>query len=248
MATNNTVMFKIKRFDPDKDTKPYFKDYTLNNVMSGETVLGALLRIVEEVDGSLCFRYVCRAGICGSDALFINGKRLLACQTQLKLLKQPITVEPLPGLPIIKDLVMDMEPFFEKYFAIDPFLIEPDDHIKADEERIQSKKQFGKIDVYTHCILCGACYSACPIVWTSAEYLGPAALGKAYRFLEDNRDGGKKERLKILDSEDSAFRCHTSFECVESCPKNIPLTAGIQSLKRSLAKRRIKKLLFLEKD
>ncbi|OLS24420.1 MAG: Succinate dehydrogenase iron-sulfur subunit [Candidatus Heimdallarchaeota archaeon LC_3] len=242
------VKFKIKRYNPDKEKKSYFQDFTLSNPVSGETVLSALLRIVEEQDGSLCFRYVCRAGICGSDALFINGKRLLACQTQTKILKQPIVIEPLPGLPVIKDLVMDMDPFFEKYDAIEPYLIEPDDNIGVDEERIQSKKELDKIDLFTTCILCGACYSACPITWTSSEYLGPHAIGKAFRFYEDTRDAGGKRRLKLLDSEDSVFRCHTSFECVEACPKNIPLTEGIQSLKRSIMKYKIKKFLRIERD
>jgi succinate dehydrogenase / fumarate reductase iron-sulfur subunit len=242
------VKFRIKRFNPEKDNKYYFQDFTLEEPVKGETVLSALLRIVEEIDGSLCFRYVCRAGICGSDALFINGKRLLACQTQVSLLNQPIIVEPLPGLPVIKDLVMDMDPFFEKYNAIDPFLIEPDDNIAGDEERIQLKEDLDVIDKYTECILCAACISACPITWTSSEYLGPMALGKSFRFYEDTRDAGGKNRIKLLDSEDGPFRCHTTMECMEACPKNIPLTEGIQSLKRSVAKYKIKKLLRLEKD
>ncbi|HKZ40506.1 MAG TPA: succinate dehydrogenase iron-sulfur subunit, partial [Candidatus Hodarchaeales archaeon] len=210
-----TVELRVKRFDPGVDKQPYYQNYNLAVNPTGETVLGLLNRIVQEQDGSLSFRSVCRAGICGSDALFINGRHLLACQTQIGALKLPVTVEPLPGYPVIKDLVVNMDPFFEKYESVKPYLIEPSDNIGEKEERIQSPKQLDKIDIFTTCILCGACFSACPIVWTDGDYLGPQALGKAFRFVEDSRDAGKTPRLRLIDSEEGPFRCHQTFECVE---------------------------------
>ena len=251
MSSNNKnskkIKFRIQRFNPEKDSKPYFQEYTLD-VKPGMTVLEAVLRIMETQDGSIAMRYACRAGICGSDAILINGKYALGCETQvLHLNTDVVTLQPLPGYPIIKDLVVDMSGFFEKIYAVKPYLDVDEEQLSPDKEIYQSPKDREKIDEPVRCILCGACASACPIYLTDKNYLGPAALLKAARFVYDSRDPSKNERLDIVESEDGVFRCHTVFACTgdNSCPKNLNPTDAIQKLKRSIAVRRIKKLLRL---
>ncbi|MHA2363165.1 MAG: succinate dehydrogenase/fumarate reductase iron-sulfur subunit [Candidatus Hodarchaeales archaeon] len=225
------LIFKIKRFNPKVDKKPYWDKFELE-CTSGTTVLMAVQDIIAKLDGSLAMRYNCRAGVCGSDALLVNGKYVLACESLvLQLNTDEVKIEPLPYFPVIKDLVVDETPFFEKLYAIDPFLIR--DHSKDPEtELLQSPKDFKKIEEASKCILCGACHSSCVSVWTDKNYLGPAALLKAYRFVYDTRDEATEERMKTVISEDGIFRCHTAFNCVEACPKDLNPTEAIQLLKR----------------
>lgn len=226
------VTFKIERFDPDVDKEPYFKTYEVKTEKE-MSVLEALFYIVENLDGSLAFRYSCRGAVCGSCAMRINGKNRLACQTLIKTLRaKTITVASLPHLPIIKDLVVDMDSFFKKYERIKPYLINPSS--APDKERTQTIRARAKIDEMINCILCGACYSACTVAATDPQFLGPAALTKAYRFLADSRDAARVERLELVGGEHGALRCHTLFNCAEACPKYIVPTYSIQKLKGEL--------------
>ena len=232
------VKFKINRFDPDLAGSKRVDTFEFET-LKGMTVLEALFYIVENLDGSLAFRYSCRGAVCGSCAMHINGKNRLACQTLIgNLHSQTISVSPLSHQTVIKDLVVDMERFFKHYETIQPYLI--NNSAPPEKERAQSPKDRKIIDEMINCILCGACYSACSLTALNAGYLGPAALTKAYRFLADSRDTGKNERLEIIKGESGAFRCHTLFNCAEVCPKQIVPTYSIQQLKEAAAARRLK--------
>lgn len=235
MSTPSLVTLKVWRFDPEVDKKPYFQSYQVP-VSKGLTVLGALFYVTDRVDGSLSYRYCCRAGVCGSCAMYINGAYRLACETQVSLFPDgEITIGPLPRMRVIKDLVVDLEPFFAKYEMIKPYLI--NNSKPPEKERHQSPKDRKKIDEVIDCILCASCYSSCPTVWMSEDrdgYLGPAALTKAWRFVADSRDEAKRERLELVGSEAGVWRCHTAFNCVEACPKRINCTEAIQQLKKKV--------------
>jgi succinate dehydrogenase / fumarate reductase, iron-sulfur subunit len=237
------VKFRIKRADPVRPSsngdkpQPRWDEFTMS-YEGNLTVLEGLFYIQEHYDGSLSFRYCCRASVCGSCAMYINGAYRLACQTNIRLLDTDIvTVEPLPHLPVIKDLVVDLADFFAKYEYIKPWLIR-NSETPAKEIR-QSPKERKKLDMPTDCILCGCCYSSCPSVWGEDNYLGPAALLKAYRFEVDSRDEARKERLPRFDNERGVYRCHTIMNCVEACPKELSPTEGIQWLKKAAVRRRI---------
>lgn len=220
----------VFRFDPKTDATARYDMYEVP-LREGTTLLEALFHVLDHLDGSLAFRFSCREAICGSCSMFVNGSYTLACQTQLKDLgSREITVNPLPHLPVIKDLVVDMDPFFEKYRFIRPYLM--NDSEQPEAERRQSPEERRLIDEMISCILCGACYSSCPIVWTSSRYLGPAPLMWAYRFVADSRDTADRERLTLVAHEDGIWRCHTIFNCVEACPKEINVNWSIQQLKR----------------
>jgi len=208
------------------------------------TVLDALFQILETQDHSLTFRYSCRSAVCGSCAMFINGRYKLACSTLISEIGRNVIIQPLPHLPIIKDLVVDLTTFFEKYKVIKPYVVP----IKQPPEKewIQSPKQREKINDSTDCILCAACYSSCPSVWTGKKYLGPAAILQAYRFAADSRDGILRDRVELLSSEDGLWRCHTIFNCTEACPKSLNPARFIESLKRTSTKETFKaKIPFL---
>lgn len=229
------VTFSIQRFDPTKDDRPYRKEYTVD-VEPTFRVLDCLDKIKWEIDGSVAYRRSCSHGICGSDAMMINGKNLLACQILVKDLKKRfVKIDPIPSLPIIKDLVVDMDDFFAKYDVIKPYLIAKT--LPPEKERLQSQKDRALIDEAVNCILCGACSSSCPSSWSNDNYLGPAALLKAYRFIFDSRDEAPEERLDVIDHADGIWRCHTIFNCVEVCPKEINLTWHISQLKKKLVTR-----------
>lgn len=233
------VKLHIKRFDPARDDpKAARYDDFVVPYESHITVLEALFSIQEHQDGTLSFRYCCRAAVCGSCAMYINGRYRLACQTNvLHVHADVITVEPLPHMPLVKDLVCDMTDFFAKYEYIKPWLIR---HSQDPEREIlQSPKDRHKINMPIDCILCGACYSSCPSVWTEDNYLGPAALMKAYRFEVDSRDEANKDRMPMWDNERGAYRCHTVTNCVEACPKELNPTEGIQWLKMAAVRRRL---------
>ncbi len=233
------LTFKIKRFNPVVDDKPYWDTYELE-CDDGTTVLIAIQELIAKQDGSIAMRYNCRAGVCGSCAVLVNNKYALACETLvLQLNKNVIKLEPLPSYPVIKDLVVDMSQFYEKLLAIEPYLKR--DHSKDPEtEILQSPEDFHIIEEATKCILCGACHSSCVSVWTDTNYLGPGALLKAFRFTNDTRDEDRRERLKRVTSEDGVYRCHTAFNCVEACPKELNPTEAIQTLKRQSAKQTLK--------
>ncbi len=221
--------FKIFRFNPDEDRAPFYKSYPVD-VQEGMTVLDVLHEIKWKQDGSLTFRRSCRHGICGSCAMTINGLNRLACETQVKSLGGgTIEIEPLRHFRVIKDLAVDMEDFFMKLEEVKPYLIAGTP--PTDKERYQSIEDRKKIDGSYECIYCGACTSSCPSYWANRTFLGPAALLKAYRFLFDSRDEGRRERLPILNSRLGLWRCHTIFNCT-ICPKSLNPTWAIGELKK----------------
>ena len=234
-----TVNFHIKRYDPARDAKGTSRVEAFEiPYETSLTVLEGLFHVQEHQDPSLSFRYCCRASICGSCAMYINGRYRLACQTNvLHLHTDEVHIEPLPHLPLVKDLVCDMDDFFAKYEYVQPWLIRSSQ--PPAKEILQSPADRHKLNMPIDCILCGACYSSCPSVWTEDNYLGPAALLKAYRFEVDSRDEARKERLPRWDNERGAYRCHTIANCIEACPKELSPTEGIQWLKMAAVRRRL---------
>lgn len=230
------VALKIQRFDPTTDPKPSWATYEAEVEDSGR-VLDALHYVKWHLDGTLAFRRSCGHGVCGSDAMVINGKNRLACQILCSALEQPITVEPLRGLRVEKDLIVDMEQFFAGYRAILPYLIHDDetDAIPVGgRERLQSPAERERFDDTTKCILCAACTTSCPIFWGDETYVGPAAIVNAHRFVFDSRDSAAGRRLEILSARRGAFRCRTTFNCTEACPRGIKVTEAIQAVKRAI--------------
>jgi succinate dehydrogenase / fumarate reductase iron-sulfur subunit len=226
-----TYRITILRFNPEKDKEPYPQTFSVEG-QEGWTVLDALHQIKWFQDGTLTFRRSCRHGICGSCAMTIAGLNTLACETQLKTLPEAFAVEPLRGLPVIKDLAVDMEPFFAQYRSIKPFLINDDPPPYT--ERLQSREARARYDETTKCILCAACTTACPSFWASDSYVGPAAIVQAHRFIFDDRDQGAQVRLAILSGGNGVFRCRTIYNCVEACPRDIDITRAIGEVKKAL--------------
>ncbi len=223
--------FRIKRYDPDVDVKPYFKEYTIQ-LEETDRVLDGLNTIKWDQDGSLTYRRSCAHGVCGSDAVRINGRNYLACKTLMKEFGKKITIEPLIGFKVVKDLVVDMDPFFDAYKSIKPYLIAGE--APAGEERRQTPEQLERYESATKCILCAACTSSCPITWTNESFVGPAAIVNAARFIYDSRDEGAAERLRILNMQSGVWRCRTVFNCTQACPRDIEVTNIIEDVKRSL--------------
>ena len=232
-APTFTATLIIRRFDPDVDTEPRWQDFDVE-VYPTDRVLDALHKIKWEQDGSLTFRRSCAHGVCGSDAMRINGKNRLACKTLIKDLdlSKPIYVEAIKGLPLEKDLVVDMEPFFESYRQINPFLMASP--ITGGKERKQSPVERARFDDTTKCILCAACTSSCPVFWTDGQYFGPAAIVNAHRFIFDSRDEGAGVRLDILNDKEGVWRCRTTFNCSEACPRGIEVTKAIAEVKQAI--------------
>lgn len=223
------VNVKILRYNPEKDNKPSWQAYDLE-VEQDATILDILNEIHWHHDGTLAYRRSCRSAICGSCAMKVNGRNVLACETPMHHFKgNKFKIEPLPGFKIIKDLVVDMDEFFAKLERIKPYLIL--DKPIPDKEFKQSPEDFEQIREAATCILCGACTSSCPSLWANENYLGPAALLKAYRFIFDTRDDGGDERLDIINDRNGIWRCHTIFNCMEACPKNIKITEYLSRLK-----------------
>jgi len=230
------VTFRIRRFLPELDDEPHWEDYVVS-VYPTDRVLDALMKIKGEQDGTLTFRRSCGHGVCGSDAMMINGSNRLACKTLIKDLGSgDVTVEAIKGLPLEKDLVVDMEPFFEAYRAVKPYLIT--DGQEPTRERLQSVEERQAFDDTTKCILCAACTTSCPVFWTDEQYFGPAAIVAAHRFIFDSRDAGAAERLEILNDKEGVWRCRTTFNCSSACPRGIEVTQAIQQVKRALIFRR----------
>jgi succinate dehydrogenase / fumarate reductase iron-sulfur subunit len=223
--------FKILRYLPEQDEAQHWENYRVT-WQPLDRVLDALHQIKWQHDGTLTFRRSCAHGICGSDAMLINGVNRLACKVLIKDLKQPITVEPIRGLKVEKDLVVDMEPFFAAYRKVLPFLI--NDEPEPSRERLQSPEDRARYDDTTKCILCAACTTSCPVYWADGNYQGPAAIVGAHRFIFDSRDTGARTRLEILGQSEGAFKCRTTFNCTDACPRGIHVTRAIQEVKQAI--------------
>ncbi|MFT6563524.1 MAG: succinate dehydrogenase / fumarate reductase iron-sulfur subunit [Actinomycetes bacterium] len=231
VATDITL--KILRFNPEVAPEAYWEEFVVS-CFPTDRVLTALEKIKGEQDGSLTFRRSCGHGICGSDAMRINGKNRLACKTMIKDLKtsKAITVEAIKGLPQEKDLIVDMEPFFKAYREVMPFLVT--EGRPPTREWIQSADERAAFDDTTKCILCAACTTSCPVFWNDGQYFGPAAIVGAHRFIFDSRDDAAAERLQILNSQDGVWRCRTTFNCTDACPRGIQITDAIREVKQAL--------------
>jgi succinate dehydrogenase / fumarate reductase, iron-sulfur subunit len=234
----STITLIIRRFDPERDTEPRWQDFDVD-VLPTDRVLDALHKIKWEQDGSLTFRRSCAHGICGSDAMRINGRNRLACKTLVKDLdiSKPIYVEAIKGLPLEKDLIVDMEPFFEAYRQVQPFLQAGP---APERERLQSAEERERFDDTTKCILCAACTTSCPVFWTDGQYFGPAAIVNAHRFIFDSRDDAGGARLDILNDREGVWRCRTTFNCTEACPRGIQITKAIGEVKNAIIKGKAK--------
>lgn len=227
------VRLKVFRYDPEKSRRPHYDIYTVQADPT-DRVLDLLEYVRGDVDTTLAFRRSCAHGVCGSDAMRINGRNYLACKVLVRDLKSSeITVEPLLGLRVVKDLIVDMEPFFEHYRSVLPYLINgelPEDG----KERLQSPEQRARFDDTTKCILCAACTTSCPSFWADGQYVGPAAVVNAHRFIFDSRDQGAANRLEVLNEQFGVWRCRTAFNCTEACPREINVTQAIAEVKRAL--------------
>jgi succinate dehydrogenase / fumarate reductase iron-sulfur subunit len=224
------LTLRIKRFNPEVDRKPHWETYTVE-VDEADRVLDALHQVKWHVDGTLSFRRSCAHGVCGSDAMVINGKNRLACVLLVRDVGSEITVEPIRGLPVVKDLVVDMEPFFEGYRSVLPALIAHDE--PGPRERVQSPEERARFDDTTKCILCAACTTSCPVYWANDTYVGPAAIVNAHRFIFDSRDDAAAERLEILGRRTGVWGCRTAYNCTDACPRGIKVTQAIQEVKRA---------------
>jgi len=229
-----TVTLIIRRYIPELDTEPRWQDFDVT-VHATDRVLDALHTIKWEQDGTLTFRRSCAHGVCGSDAMRINGRNRLACKTLIKDLdiNKPIYIEAIKGLPLEKDLVVDMEPFFASFREVQPFLMAKSEPING-KERIQSASEHARFDDTTKCILCAACTSSCPVFWTDGQYFGPAAIVNAHRFIFDSRDDAGDMRLDILNDKEGVWRCRTTFNCTDACPRGIQVTQAIADVKKAL--------------
>ena len=229
------MRFRIYRYNPETDKKPYMKDYQLDNVSSDMMLLDALL-LLKEQDPALGFRRSCREGVCGSDGMNINGTNGLACITPVTGLKQPIELRPMPRLPVIRDLIVDMDQFYTQYRDVKPFLDVKDP--LPEVELKQTPEERDKLDGLYECILCGCCTTSCPSFWWNPDkFLGPAALLQAARFIDDSRDQATEERLEALDDPFKMFRCHTIMNCVQVCPKGLNPAKAIGEIKKMMVKK-----------
>lgn len=230
-AAKNTKVV-IKRYNPELDHQPRWETFSLS-IETDSTILDVVNHIHWNMDGSLAYRRSCRSAICGSCAMKVNGQNLLACETPMSKFKgKTLRIEPLPGFRVLKDLVVDLDPFLDKLQRIKPYLIL--DKSLPDKEFIQTPEDLNKIKEATLCILCAACTSSCPSLWSNEDYLGPAALLKAYRFVFDSRDDGTDDRIDIVNDKNGIWRCHTIFNCMEACPKNITITEYLSKLKTKI--------------
>ena len=233
-----TVKFQIYRYDPDRDAKPYMQDLTVTLQDTDKMLLDALQRIKADVDDSLALRRSCREGVCGSDAMNINGKNGLACTTNLNELTVPIVLRPLPGLPVIRDLIVDMTNFFKQYHSIKPYLVNTT--IPPEKERLQMPAEREELDGLYECILCACCSTSCPSFWWNPDkFVGPAGLLQAYRFIADSRDEATAERLDNLEDPYRLFRCHSIMNCVDVCPKGLNPNKAIGKIKELLVRRAV---------
>lgn len=230
------ISISIYRYDPDRDKQPYMQPYELADDCGAIMLLDALL-LIKQNDDTLSFRRSCREGVCGSDAMNINGRNGLACITPIKSLRQPIEIRPLPGLPVVRDLIVDLTLFYKQYKTVKPWLINADP--EPEIERLQTPEEREQLEGLTECILCACCSTACPSFWWNPDrFIGPAALLQAWRFLADSRDQATGERLDELEDPYRLFRCHTIMNCVDVCPKGLNPTRAIGLIKQMLVKRK----------
>jgi len=231
------MRFRIYRYNPESDSAPWMQDYTLPHASHAGMLLDALLMLKEQ-DPTLTFRRSCREGVCGSDGMNVNGRNVLACITPLNTLREPIEIRPLPGQPVVRDLVVDLSNFYAQYRAVTPWLVNHDP--EPEIERLQTPAERQKLDGLYECILCACCSTACPSFWWNPDrFLGPAALLQAWRFLADSRDQGTGERLNDLEDPYKLFRCHTIMNCTMVCPKGLNPAAAIGEIKRMLVRREV---------
>ena len=227
------VKLKIFRYNPEKDKKPHDETYKVEAEPTDQ-VLDLLEYVKGFIDGTLSFRRSCAHGVCGSDAMRINGVNYLACKVLVKDIgSSKITIEPMLGLSVIKDLIVDMEPFFDQFRSVMPYLV--NDEPPPSQERLQSPEQRERFDDTTKCILCAACTTSCPSYWANDKYVGPAAIVYAHRFIYDSRDRAAAERLNILNDQFGVYRCHTIFNCTLACPREIQITTAIGEVKKAIA-------------
>ena len=231
------MRFSIYRYLPETDAKPRMQDYDIELEPTDRMLLDALIRIKAQ-DDTLSLRRSCREGVCGSDAMNINGRNGLACITRLAGIKEPVVIRPLPGLPVIRDLIVDMSQFFKQYHSVKPYL--QNDEPPPEKERLQSPQDREKLNGLYECILCACCSTACPSFWWNPDkFVGPAGLLQAYRFLADTRDQAGNERLDNLEDPYRLFRCHSIMNCVDSCPKGLNPTRAIGKIKELMVKRTV---------
>ena len=228
------MKLSISRYNPERDSKPYMQDYEIGLHPGDHMLLDVMLRLKQQ-DNTLTFRKSCREGVCGSDAMNINGRNALACITPVRGLKEPVTLRPLPGFPIIRDLVVDMTQFFAQYHSVSPFLINGDP--PPERERLQSPEQRDRLNGAYECIMCGCCSSQCPSFWWNPDkFVGPAGLLQAYRFIVDSRDQATSQRLDNLNDAYRLFRCRTIMNCSEVCPKGLEPSHAIEMIRLKMLK------------
>ncbi len=227
------ITLKVFRYNPEKDKRGHYEVYKVEGAKN-DRVLDLLEYIKGNYDGTLSFRRSCAHGVCGSDAIRINGRNMLACKTLVRDVGEKITVEPVLGLKIVKDLIVDMEPFFDNYKAVLPYFINNSPLPENGRERLQSVEARARFDETTKCILCACCTTSCPSYWANGNYYGPAAIVTAHRFIFDDRDEAAAERLQILSETDGIARCHTAYNCTEACPREIKITRVIGEVKMAM--------------
>ncbi|HSG16879.1 MAG TPA: succinate dehydrogenase iron-sulfur subunit [Anaerolineae bacterium] len=235
------VDLRIRRFNPEQGKKSWWGEYSIEDVNSSDSVLDVLHRVKWTIDGTLTLRRSCAHGVCGSDAMRINGANALACKVLVgRLAKEgsdlaKIQVEPILGLPVVKDLVVDMEPFFDHYRSVKPYFVNDGAAPENERERLQSVVDRARFDDTTKCILCAACTTSCPSFWANDRYVGPAAIVQAHRFIFDSRDEAYEDRLEILGEQFGVWRCRTIFNCTNACPREIEVTKAIAEVKMALS-------------
>ena len=230
------VHLRIRRFNPEADEEPHWEEYRVDAEPT-DRVLDLLHQVKWFQDGTLTFWRSCAHGVCGSDAMLINGRNRLACEYLVRDAGSRISVEAIRGMPVVKDLLVDLDGFWEKYKQVMPFLV--NDEVPPDgRERRQSPEERARFDDTTKCILCAACTTACPVFWTNPDYVGPASIVNAHRFIFDSRDRAGEERLEIMADADGVWRCRTVFNCVEACPRGINITGAILEVTDEIQRQR----------
>ena len=234
------IQLRVRRYNPEKRPDPWWGEYELDNVDPNDSVLDLLHRVKWEIDGTLALRRSCAHGVCGSDAVRINGANALACKSLVaRLDSDKVQIEPILGLKVLKDLIVDMEPFMDHYRSVSPFFINDSAPPADGRERLQSAEDRARFDDTTKCILCAACTTSCPSFWANGKYVGPAAIVQAHRFIFDSRDQGALQRLEVVGDTFGVWRCRTAFNCTNACPREIEVTRAIAEVKGALTQGKI---------